>query len=305
MLNRRNFLKKGVLAGAGLIATPLLSDDVLARPQVRRLTILHTNDMHSRIEPFPNDGGSFANLGGMARRATLIQQIRNEEAHVLLLDAGDIFQGTPYFNFYGGELEFKLMSKMGYEVATLGNHEFDNGIKGFAEQLPHAGFSFVNSNYDFAGSPLQNEIQAFKIVKKGGVKVGIFGLGIQLEGLVARDNYGSIRYQDPVAIAREMVEELRRQKCDLIVCLSHIGYSYQSDRIDDLKLAAQVEGIDLIIGGHTHTFLDHPTEVVGPSGHTTLVNQVGWSGLRLGRVDFEFRPSGKAGIKGSDNMAVK
>jgi len=261
--------------------------------------------MHSRIEPFPDDGGRFANLGGMARRASLIQRIREEEAQVLLLDAGDIFQGTPYFNFYGGELEFKLMSKMGYEVATLGNHEFDNGINGFVEQLPHASFSFVNSNYNFSGSALHDSIKAFQIIHKGGIKVGVFGLGIQLEGLVARANYGPIRYQDPVAIAKEMVEELNRQKCDLIVCLSHIGYAYESARISDLKLAAQVEGIDLIIGGHTHTFLDHPTEVVGPSGHTTLINQVGWSGIRLGRVDYEFHPSGRSMVTGANSVAVK
>ena len=305
MLNRRQFLKNGVLAAAGVVASPLLSEPLWAKPRSRRLTILHTNDMHSRIEPFPDDGGRFANLGGMARRASLIQRIREEEAQVLLLDAGDIFQGTPYFNFYGGELEFKLMSKMGYEVATLGNHEFDNGINGFVEQLPHASFSFVNSNYDFSGSALHDSIKAFKIIHKGGIKVGVFGLGIQLEGLVARANYGPIRYQDPVAIAREMVEELNRQKCDLIICLSHLGYAYESNRISDLKLAAQVEGIDLIIGGHTHTFLDHPTEVVGPSGHMTLVNQVGWSGMRLGRVDFEFQASGRARRTATDNLAVK
>lgn len=287
------------------MASPLLSEGLVAGPKATRLTILHTNDMHSRIEPFPNDGGTFANLGGMARRATLIQQIRNQEAHVLLLDAGDIFQGTPYFNFYGGELEFKLMSEMGYEVATLGNHEFDNGIKGFAEQLPHADFAFVNSNYDFAGTPLQKEIKPFKIIRKGGIKVGIFGLGIELQGLVAKAHYGPIRYEDPVAVAREMVEELVHQKCDLIVCLSHIGYSYQSQKVDDLKLAAQVEGIDLIIGGHTHTFLDYPTEVAGPSGHTTLVNQVGWSGIKLGRVDFEFSPLDKPKRTRADSIAVK
>jgi 5'-nucleotidase len=305
MLNRRDFLKKGVLAGTGLVTSSLLSDELFAKPSTKRLTILHTNDMHSRIEPFPDDGGAFARLGGMARRATLIQQIRKEEAHVLLLDAGDIFQGTPYFNFYGGELEFKLMSEMGYDVATLGNHEFDNGIKGFAEQLPHADFSFVNSNYDFSGTALQNEIKPFKIIRKGGIKVGIFGLGIELQGLVAKANYGAIRYEDPVAVSKEMVEELRQQKCDLIICLSHIGYSYQSLKVDDLKLAAQVEGIDLIIGGHTHTFLDHPTEVVGPTGHTTSVNQVGWSGIKLGRVDFEFSASDKLKRTRTDSLAVK
>lgn len=305
MLNRRDFLKKGVIAGTGLLAGPLLADDLYAQPRAKKITILHTNDMHSRIEPFPDDGGSYSNLGGMARRATLIQQIRQEESHVLLLDAGDIFQGTPYFNFYGGELEFKLMSKMGYEVATLGNHEFDNGIKGFVDQLPHAEFSFVNANYDFAGTPLKKQILPYKIIRKGGIKVGIFGLGIELSGLVAAANFGPIRYQDPVAVAREMVEELRARNCDLIICLSHIGYSYKSAKIDDLKLARQVEGIDLIIGGHTHTFLDAPTEVPGPSGHRTLVNQVGWSGIKLGRVDFEWSKAQQINQVTANSIAIK
>lgn len=305
MLNRRDFIKQGLLAGSGLLASPVLTEGLVARPGSKTITVLHTNDMHSRIEPFPEDGGVYSNMGGMARRASLIQQIREQEANVLLLDAGDIFQGTPYFNFYGGELEFKLMSKMGYDAATLGNHEFDNGIKGFTDQLPHAGFSFVNSNYDFAGTPLKNEVMPYKTIKKAGIKVGIFGLGIELQGLVGSANYGSIRYQDPVGVAREMVQELRIQKCGLIICLSHLGYSYQSEKIDDLKVAAQVEGIDLIIGGHTHTFLDHPTEVAGPSGHKTLVNQVGWSGINLGRVDFEFSPLRAVDRTVSSTLAVK
>lgn len=305
MLDRRDFLKKTVFAGAGLLGSSLLSEGLLAKPAAKRITVLHTNDMHSRIEAFPDDGGTFARQGGMARRAHLISQIRKKEANVLLLDAGDIFQGTPYFNFYGGELEFKLMSKMGYDLATLGNHEFDNGIKGIMDQLPHADFSFVNSNYDFSGSPLKNEIKPFQVIKKGGLKLGVFGLGIELQGLVAGANYGAIRYQDPVGVAREMVQELRSQKCDLIICLSHIGYAYQSQKIDDLKLAAQVEGMDLIIGGHTHTFLDYPTEVVGPTGHVTLVNQVGWSGIKLGRVDFEFSRSNRINPVRANSIAVK
>src|SRR5690554_209045 len=305
MLDRRDFLKKSVLAGTGLLSSSILSDGLLAKPSMRKICILHTNDMHSRIEAFPDDGGAYARQGGMARRAELIGQIRKEEDNVLLLDAGDIFQGTPYFNYYGGELEFKLMSRMGYDVATLGNHEFDNGIKGFMDQLPHADFSFVNSNYDFSGSPMRNDVKPYKIIKKSGIKVGIFGLGIELQGLVAAKHFGSIRYQDPVAVAKEMVEELQAQKCDLIICLSHIGYSYKSQKIDDLKLAAQLDGIDLIIGGHTHTFLDHPTEVFGPGGHLTLVNQVGWSGIKLGRVDFEFSRSNSLNQVRANSIAIK
>lgn len=200
-----------MLAGTGLLSSTLAVDDLGVEPATRRIIILHTNDMHSRIEAFPDDGSQFAMQGGMARRATLIQQIRNQESNVLLLDAGDIFQGTPYFNYYGGELEFKLMSKMGYDVATLGNHDFDNGIKGLIDQLPHAEFSFVNANYDFLDSSLKNEIKPLQVIKRGGIKVGIFGLGIKLEGLVAVANYSKIKYLDPVGIALEMVAELNQK----------------------------------------------------------------------------------------------
>ncbi|GGK65955.1 metallophosphatase [Rufibacter glacialis] len=254
-----------------------------------KLTILHTNDMHSRIDPFPNDGRKNGGLGGMARRATLVKQIRAQEPNVLLLDAGDIWQGTPYFNFFGGELEYKLMSQMGYDAATLGNHDFDNGLEGLQKQLPHASFPFLIANYDFSGSILKDRFKPYKVFVKEGVRVGVFGLGIQLAGLVADTHYAGVKYLDPVATAQKMVKALREEeKADLVICLSHLGYKYESERIDDRKLATQVSGMDLIIGGHTHTFLDEPEKITHASGHETLVNQVGWSGINLGRIDFSF-----------------
>ncbi|GHB42929.1 bifunctional metallophosphatase/5'-nucleotidase [Mongoliitalea lutea] len=284
-MNRRIFIKNTVLTGLGV---SFLGNQLLAAPKSKKITILHTNDMHSRIEPFPNDGGRNSNLGGMNRLATVVDKIRSEEENVLLFDAGDVFQGTPYFNLYGGEIEFRLMSKMGYDAGTLGNHEFDNGLEGIANQLSHANFTHVISNYDFSDTILKNAFEPYRIFQKGGVKVGVFGLGIQLEGLVGKKNYGNTLYLDPVSVASEMVQELQRKKCDLIICLSHLGYSYRTNKIDDLKLASQVEGIHLIIGGHTHSFLEKPTEVAGPNGFQTLVNQVGTGALRLGKVDFTF-----------------
>ena len=304
-MHRRKFLKAGMLASAGLVSRSIFGESTLSVASPKRLVVLHTNDMHSRIEPFPDDGSKFANLGGMARRATLVRQIQQQEPHVLLLDAGDIFQGTPYFNYFGGELEFKLMSKMGYDAATLGNHDFDNGIDGLMEQLPEAKFSFVSSNYDFSKTPLKNHILPYRTIRKGGIKVGLFGLGIELEGLVPRASFGATKYLDPVGVAMEMVSLLKGKKCDLIICLSHLGFSFKSQKIDDKKLAAQVEGIDLIIGGHTHTFLDHPVEILGPNGHTTMINQVGWSGLLLGRVDFELGLSKKRKIMGMNSTIIK
>jgi 5'-nucleotidase len=209
----------------------------------------------------------------------------------LLLDAGDIFQGTPYFNYYGGELEFKLMSMLNYDLATLGNHDFDNGIDGFYAQLPHAKFDFVSANYNFKNTILNEIVKPYKIFNKGGIKVGVFGLGIKLEGLVDKKMYQETVYDDPIETAEEMTRILKQEeKCDLVICLSHLGYNYknETDKICDLNLAKKTADIDLIIGGHTHTFLDKPTIVLNKKGQQTLVNQVGCYGINLGRIDFYF-----------------
>lgn len=253
----------------------------------KHITILHTNDVHSHIEPMsPNDPRN-PNMGGIARRATLVEQIRRENPNMLLLDAGDIFQGTPYFNFYGGELEFKLMSKLKYDAATIGNHDFDNGIDGLYAQLPHAEFDFISSNYDFSNTIMEGKAQPYRIFTKDGVRIGVFGLGIQLKGLVNEHLYKETKYLDPVEITEDMTRILREEeKCDLVICLSHLGYEYRSDEISDLKLAEATSNIDLIIGGHTHTFMEKPVVVNNKDGKKVMINQVGCFGLYLGRVDF-------------------
>lgn len=302
-MNRRDFIKHSLLTGAALtIGNPIMAEDLFSKGKT--LTILHTNDMHSRIEPFPNDGGRFANQGGMTKLATLINQIRTEQDNILLLDAGDVFQGTPYFNFYGGELEFKMMSKMGFDASTLGNHEFDNGLEGILNQLPHADFPHICSNYDFSRTILNNHTLPYKIFKKSGIRVGVFGLGIELQGLVGSKNFQETKYLDPVGIAHEMVQELKNKKCDLIICLSHLGYSYRSNKIDDLKLAGKVSGIDLIIGGHTHTFLDEPTTVENQEGHKTLIHQVGTAATRLGKIDFVFSKEHKINYASTKSLPI-
>ncbi|MDQ4141060.1 MAG: metallophosphoesterase [Bacteroidota bacterium] len=286
-MNRRDFLK---ITAFGAAATGLLvwPEEVWAAPTIR-LTVLHTNDMHSRIDPFPNDGRTNGGMGGMARRATLINQIRQQEKNVLLLDSGDIFQGTPYFNFFGGELEYKLMTQMRYDASTFGNHDFDNGLGGLQRQLPNAGFPFLSANYDFSQTVFKDRFQPYKVFEKEEIKVGVFGLGIELAGLVDKKNYGATVYLDPVQRAADMVKQLReKEKCGLVICLSHLGYKYETTKIDDRKLAQQVPGIDLILGGHTHTFMEAPEKITHPSGHETLINQVGWAGINLGRVDLSF-----------------
>ncbi len=293
MLNRRNFLRRAAFGTAAFSALgPVLAAPLKKAPL--RLTVLHTNDMHSRIEPFPSTDRQWPGLGGMARRATLIQEVRAVEPNVLLLDAGDVFQGTPYFNFFGGELEFKLMSQMRYDAATLGNHDFDNGLEGLLRQLPHANFPFLVANYDFTKTALAGRFQPYKVFDKQGIRVGVFGLGIELSGLVADKNFGETVYRDPVATARQQVAQLRGpEKCDFVICLSHLGYKYEGAKLDDRKLAAQVAGLDLILGGHTHTFMEAPEAVAGPDGRPALINQVGWSGINLGRLDFEFSPDSR------------
>ena len=280
---RRNFLRTLAATTAGAALWPGLS--MAASGDRTHLVILHTNDTHSRIDPFPDDGGRFAGLGGVARRAALIDDIRARNENVLLLDSGDIFQGTPYFNFFEGEIEFKTMSAMDYDVATLGNHDFDNGVDGFMEALPHADFAFISSNYDVHGSPMEPHVAPYTTRTFGGLKVGLFGLGIAFDGLVLPSLHEGVSYEDPVGVAREMVQQLRADGCDLVLALSHLGYQYDSDRVSDVTVAEQVEGIDLILGGHTHTFLDEPHVVPHDHSAETQIAQVGWAGIRLGRID--------------------
>ncbi len=287
-MKRRDFIQK-TAASSALLGLTNVTLSSFTSFETKKITILHTNDVHSHIDPFPADHPRNANMGGAARRAALIESIRKEEANVLLLDAGDIFQGTPYFNYYGGELEFKLMSMMHYDLATMGNHDFDNGIEGFYAQLPHAKFEFVSANYDFKNTMLNDIVKPYKIFKKGGLKIGVFGLGIELDGLVDKKMYKETVYNDPVEIAQDMARILKEeQKCNLVICLSHLGYKYRNDpnKISDVELAKKTKNIDLIIGGHTHTFLDKPTIEKNSEDKDVLINQVGCYGINLGRIDF-------------------
>jgi 5'-nucleotidase len=290
-MKRRDFIQQASATTALVTLGGFGLQSFSSIPKTSKITILHTNDVHSHIDVFGPEDGRNANKGGVARRASLIESIRNENPHTLLLDAGDIFQGTPYFNYYGGELEFRLMSKLKYDVATIGNHDFDNAIEGLYAQLPHAKFEFISANYDFSNTIMNTHVKPYKVFRKDGVKIGVFGLGIELNGLVDPAMYKETKYLDPVEMTQEMTRILKTdEKCDLVICLSHLGYDYKnnSDKISDLKLAALTKDIDLIIGGHTHTFLPKPTVVKNSVGNNILVNQVGCYGINLGRIDFYF-----------------
>lgn len=284
MISRKEFIRQsslfviGSMAGAGMLGN--LSD------AEEHLTILFTNDTHARIDPFPQNAREFAGLGGISRRASLIKKIRYHADYTLLLDAGDVFYGTPWFDVYGGSVDFKVMSAIGYDAMTLGNHEFSLGPEKFAEAAVEAGFPFLAANYRVRNTPMNPFIEDYLIREFAGVRVGVFGIGIELNGVVEPDLQGGVTSLDPVRIARRSANSLRvHHQCDYVICLSHLGYKYESDKIDDLTLAETVKGIDLIIGGHTHTFLDEPVGVTNPEGSKTWVTQMGHSGIRLGRID--------------------
>lgn len=298
MQNRRNFIKTA-LTGSAILTMPFGANAFFGQKH-SRLVLLHTNDVHSQIDPFPNDNVLFPGMGGFARRAALVDKIRSENEHVLLLDSGDIFQGTPYFNYYQGSLELKLMSKGKYDAATLGNHEFDNGIEGLHRQLQYASFPFINSNYDFTGTLLEGKIKPWKIFKKGPVRIGIIGLGIDPQGLIATSNYKGITFNDPITVGDSIAKMLKeKEKCHIVIALSHLGLKMDFGRIDDLQVAAKTRYIDIILGGHTHTFMNEPIIETNAASKKVLILHSGQNGVRLGRIDLIFE---KEKIKSSSTQ---
>lgn len=296
-ISRRRFM---AMAGvAGLAAVSGMRTATGADNSTRRITILHTNDTHSRLDPFPLNDPNFPGMGGYARRAAIIQKIRSEKPELLLLDAGDIFQGTPYFNMFGGKPELMLMTKMGYDAATLGNHEFDNGIEGLADVLPNAGFPFISSNYDLSRTILHDKILPYLVLKRRGVNIGIYGLGINLEGLVSPAQFGDYKYLDPIEVARDMENQLHtKHNCQLIICLSHLGFAYNHPQVSDSIIASETKRTNIIIGGHTHTLLDPPVEIANRNNMPVTIVQTGFGGVRLGHIEVEVLAS-------SEEIAVK
>ncbi|MDP3643597.1 MAG: metallophosphatase [Bacteroidota bacterium] len=293
MSNRRTFLKQSVIGG-GALAFGLFPSELFASGELVKLTVMHTNDLHCHLDPFPEDHTEFPGKGGMTRIASMINQARKENPNLLLLDAGDMFQGTPYFNYFKGDLILKVMSKMGYNAGTIGNHEFDNGLNDILSAFKFANFPIISSNYNFSDTILADMVAPYHILKKGGVKIGIYGLGIELAGLVGKLNYGNTQYLDPLEMALKMELILKKEhSCDLVICLSHLGYSYEHDKISDLTLAPLTSYTDLIAGGHTHTFLEKPVVLKNAAGKPIIVNQAGWAALALGKIEFIFDRSGK------------
>lgn len=287
MQNRREFIKR-VAAGSAFLAIPGVLHPAKKIAETR-LVILHTSDVHSHIDPMPADHARYPGMGGFAQRAAQIQQVRADNEHVLLFDSGDFFQGTPYFNLYGGLLELKLMTKMGYDAATLGNHEFDNGMEHLAKQLQHAGFPIVNCNYGISNTPLEGKIESYKIFEKGGVRIGVIGLGIDPKGLVAPSNHAGLVWNDPILKGDNMAKYLKQeQNCHIVIALTHIGLRMADGMADDYALAANSSYIDIILGGHTHSFMDEAVLVNNAANKEVMIMHSGEHGVQMSRIDLLF-----------------
>jgi 5'-nucleotidase len=292
-MHRRRFIRN-IATGTAGVAFGTLPFDLLANDDLVTISILHTNDLHCHIEPFIGTNQRYSNKGGLARIAALAQKYKAENPNTLLFDAGDMFQGTPYFNYFKGELMLKVMSEAGYDAGTIGNHEFDNGLEGILKPLPNAKFPIINSNYDFSSTILADQFPRWKIFNRSGIRIGVYGLGIELKGLVANKVLKNIVYQDPIEVASEMETFLKQEKkCDLVICLSHIGLRYKDETVSDLVLAGETSMTDLIIGGHTHTYLEEPIIKNNKAGKQVIVNQAWWGGLVMGKIDFVFERSKK------------
>jgi 5'-nucleotidase len=292
-MNRRGFIRNGFagIAGLSLGATPL---NLLAGSDFVTISIIHTNDLHCHIEPFSAGNENVTMKGGLAQISKMVKDVKSENPNTLLFDAGDMFQGTPYYNYFKGELMLQLMSAVGYDAGTIGNHEFDDGLEGIKDALHAAKFPLICSNYDFSNTMLAGKFPRWEIFRKSELKIGVYALGIELNGLVSSKNFGNTVYNDPLKTAFEMESLLKNEyKCDLVVCLSHLGLRYRDNKISDMVLAGETSLTDLIIGGHTHSFLEEPIITKNKSGNQVIVNQASCYGQVLGKIDFVFERSKK------------
>ena len=265
----------------------IISTFQLAAEKKIKLVILHTNDTHSQVEPTEKSNLKTADMGGYARRMGVIEKIRSEEKNVLLFDAGDFSQGTPYFNFFNGRVEIDALNRMQYDAGTLGNHEFDNGIDTLAVILKNARFPLISSNYEVDNTPIKNQIQPYLILKKFGLKIGIMALNVDPKSLIIESNYRGLVYRDPIEKAQELSAFLKnKKKCDLVICLSHLGSDSTAIDVNDFTIAHQTKHIDIILGGHSHSLLEN-TKTNNADGKKVIIAQMGKSGLYLGRIDIE------------------
>ena len=280
ILCNMNYIQKIILQLLLLLFSPVLF--------AQSLVILYTNDVHSNIEPAAS--GEYTGVGGYQRIANYIDHVRANHPNVILLDAGDYNQGTPYYTLFRGELEVKIMNTLKYDAAAIGNHEFDDGQQVFADRLKNATYRTLCSNYDFSKSPLNNMIEPYIVIERGGKRIGIIGATLNIDGVVAAAGRKDIVYKPPIPIVNKLAKNLKkREKCDLVILLSHLGYGEGSTaRPGDILVAKKSKDIDIIIGGHTHTYLATPATVSNQAGKPVIITQTGSAGVNLGRLDITF-----------------
>lgn len=268
-----------------LLVLAYLCVAVVAAQDLKEVYIFHTNDMHSRVEAFPQEFQDtlLAGKGGLVRRATFIKQQRKLHPDLLLLDCGDFSQGTPYYNMFKGEVEIQLMNEMHYDAGTIGNHEFDFGLDNMARLFKQANYPIVCANYDVKGTVLEGLVKEYVIIHRDGLKIGVFGLGAQLEGLVASECYGDVKFKDPVSEAQRVADLLKeKEKCDLVICLSHLGW--KEEPYSDISLIENTRNIDLVLGGHSHSFFEAPEFYENLDGVNVPVQQMGKHAAFVGKV---------------------
>ncbi len=252
--------------------------------QHKQLVILHTNDTHSCIQPLSENLADtmLAGRGGFARRIAMLRQERQQDPDLLLFDSGDFCQGSPYFTLYKGDVETGLMNMMHYDAGTIGNHEFDYGLENVARMIRRLNFPIVCANYKFSQYGLDKLVKPYVILRRKGMKIGVFGIGTQLEGMVDKKNYENTVYLDPVRTAQQMADLLHRKKCDMVICLSHIGW--EKDAFGDQELVRKTRGIDLVLGGHSHTYLRKIEYVNNLDGKPTPIDQNGKQAIYVGKI---------------------
>lgn len=263
---------------------------VAAQAQDKKLVILHTNDTHSCIMPLNENlaDKNVAGRGGFIRRLELLKDQRREDPDLLYFDSGDFSQGSPYYTMFKGDVEVGLMNRMGIDAATIGNHEFDFGLENMARIFKMATFPIVCANYDFTGTPVEGLVKPYVIIKRKGVRIGVFGLAPQLDGLVSKQTCEGVRYLDPVAKALEVATFLKeKKKCDLVICISHLGW--KMDVTDDLAAIAGSRNIDLVLGGHSHTYLEELEYVKNLDGKDVPVDQNGKHGVWIGKLTVDLK----------------
>lgn len=290
MPNRRSFLKQLGVGSGLLLSGQFPFSSFAAGNSASELTILHTNDTHSQLDPFPATAARNAGQGGILARAAVIEQLRAQQSYVLLLDAGDFLQGTPYFDIYKGVPEIQAMNLLQYDAITIGAHDLDTGLDNLSGLLEQAHFPVVCANYTIDHPRLAQLVKPFTVVEKGGLRIGLFGIAGQPKGMLADHITAKIRYQDAIITAGTTAATLKKQhRCDMVICLSRLGLNdYYYRQLNDRMLARETEDIDLIIGGQSHTFLDKPLIVKNKKGKEVLITQAGWGGVAMGRLNYIF-----------------